>query len=147
MNHPWLILAFVLAFAAGAIVGEWDGSRRVDLRWEAKVNRQIATDERAARARATTNFRNMEVAYRANQLDTQKLRDAAARADHAARGLRDDLVVIRQRVAGDPGAAGYAALDTCHAVLGDCSERYRGMAQTADEHAADAKLCIDGWPR
>jgi hypothetical protein len=147
MNLPWMILAVVLSFAGGTLLGEWDGRSRANARWEAKVNQQIATDERAARAASTAHFRNMEVAYRANQLETQKLRDAAARADRAARGLRDDLVAIRQHVAGDSGAACPAALDACHAVLGDCSERYRGMAQAADEHAADARLCIDGWPR
>lgn len=147
MNIPYMILAVVLAFAGGALLGEWDGSRRTDARWEARAEKARADATNAARVKETALFRNMEVAYRANQLENQKLRAAAARADHAARGLRDDLVAIRRHVAGDSGAACPAALDACHAVLGNCSERYRWMARAADEHAADAKLCVDGWPR
>lgn len=106
-----------------------------------------AAAERTARERAVANFRNMEVAYAANRLETDKLRAAAARADRAARGLRDDLAAIRRQLAGDSGDACALALDTCHAVLGDCGERYRNVAQAADEHAADARLCVDAWPR
>lgn len=147
MNAPWWILAVVFAFAIGGIAGERDGARRADLRCEAKVGQQAAAAERAARAASVANFRNMEVAYAANRLETDKLRAAAARADRAARGLRDDLAAIRRQLAGDSGAACALALDACHAVLGECGERYRDVAQAADDHAADARLCIDGWPR
>lgn len=47
--NPWWILALVVAFAAGAVAGEWDGARRVDLRWTAKVSKERADGESAAR--------------------------------------------------------------------------------------------------
>jgi hypothetical protein len=145
--NPWVILAFVAAFSVGAVVGEWDGAKRTDQRCKAETAEWLAAAVLVARDQELANFRNMEVAYRANQLETEKLRAAAARADRAARGLRDDLAAIRRNLAGDAGPASAAALDACHAVLGDCGERYRDVAQAADEHAADARLCIDGWPR
>jgi hypothetical protein len=145
--NPWVILAVVLAFAAGAGVGEWDGAKRVNQRWEATTSKKHAADVSAARARETGLFRNMEGAYRANQLENQKNRAAALAADRAARGLRDDLAAIKRRLSGATGAACHAELNTCHAILGDCGERYRSMAQAADDHAADARLCYDGWPQ
>lgn len=147
MNLPYMILAVVLAFAGGTLLGEWDGRSRANAKWEAKAEKARADATSAARVKETALFRNMEVAYRANQLENQKLRAAADHARRASHGLRDDLDAIRRNLPVSTSAAGTAALDTCHAVLGDCSERYRGMAQAADEHAADAKLCVDGWPR
>lgn len=145
--NPWVILAVVVAFAAGAGVGEWDGAKRVNQRWETTISKKHAAEVSAARARETGLFRNMEVAYRANQLENQKNHAAALAADRAARGLRDDLAALRLRLPGDSGAACGAALDACHAVLGDCGERYTAVAQAADDHAADARLCHDGWPQ
>lgn len=147
MSAPWLILAVVLAFVAGTVLGEWDGKTRADLRCEANTAALREAATRAARTQETAYFRTMEVAYHANQLENQKLRAAALAADRAARGLRDDLAAIRQRLPADTDTAVLAALDACHAVLGDCGDRYTAVAQAADEHAADAKLCQDGWPR
>lgn len=155
--NPWLILAIVVAFAAGGITGEWDGRSRNEARCVARLQK-IQADAETARADALSaartielaRFRNMEIAYRANQQENQKLRAAALAADRAARGLRDDLAAIRAQLAavpGDAGAACRAALDACHAVLGECGERYSAVAQAADDHAADARLCIGGWPR
>lgn len=107
----------------------------------------VAAFERAARAASVVNFRNMEVAYAANRLETDRLRAAAARADRAARGLRDDLAAVRELLRGASASACAAALETSHALLGECGDRYRDMAQAADDHAADAQLCIEGWPR
>lgn len=145
--NPWAILAIVLAFAAGAVLGEWDGAKRANQRWEATTSNARTAAVSAARTKETSLFRNMEVAYRANQLENQKNHAAALAADRAARGLRDDLAALRRRLSGASGAACHAALDACHAVLGDCGERYTAVAQAADDHAADARLCLDGWPR
>jgi hypothetical protein len=145
INPPSLIAAglCVALLVGGYVTGRADGRAACE---QARAAERY-TAERAARTAAVTHFRTMEVAYAAHTLEIQKLRAAAARANHAARGLRDDLAAIRQRLAGDAGAACPAALDTCHAVLGDCGERYRDLAHAADEHAADARLCIEGWPR
>lgn len=150
MSMPWWILAIVIAFAGGLALGEWDGAQRADQRCTARIEKQRAAGLVAARVTEVARFRNMEVAYRANQLEIHKLRAAALAADRAARGLRDDLAAVRARLAtvpGDTGAACRAALDACHAVLGDCGAAYRDVAQAADEHAADARLCLDGWPK
>lgn len=32
-------------------------------------------------------------------------------------------------------------------VFEDCAGKYRGMAETADRHAADVRKLIDAWPR
>jgi len=145
--NPWLILAIVLAFAAGGVAGEWDGAKRANQRWEAATSNARAAAVSAARTTETARFRNMEVAYRAHQLETQKLHAAALAADRAARGLRDDLAAIRRALPGDTGAAGLVAVGTCHVLLGSCVDEYRAVAEAADDHAADVRLCLDGWPR
>lgn len=145
--NPWLILAVVLAFAAGGILGERDGAKRANARCKTETAEWLAAAVLVARDQEAAHFRNMEVAYRANQLENQKNHAAALAAERAARGLRDDLAAIKRRLPGASGAACRVALGACHAVLGDCGERYRIMAQAADDHAADARLCYDGWPQ
>ena len=154
MTLPWWILALVLAFAGGLVLGEWDGRSRNEARCVARLQKIQADAETArtdaiadARTKELARFRNMEVAYRANRMENERLRAATLAADRAARGLRHELAALRERLPGDAGAACRAALDACYTVLGDCGERYRDVAQAADEHAADARLCIDGWPR
>lgn len=154
MSSPWWILALVLAFAGGIALGEWDGRARNEARCVAKLEKIQADAEQAraaaladARTKETARFRNMEVAYRANELENHRLRAAALAADRAARGLRDDLAAIRASLPRDADPACHAALTACHAVLGECSERYRVVALAADDHAADARLCLDGWPK
>ena len=151
---PWWILALVVAFAAGLALGEWDGRSRNEARCVARLQKIQADAEQAradaltdARTKEAARFRNMEVAYRANQLDNQRLRAAALAADRAARGLRDDLAAVRAGLPRDAHPACHAALIACHAVLGECGDRYRDMALAADDHAADARLCLDGWPK
>jgi hypothetical protein len=147
MNVAWWLLIVVAAFASGALLGERDGASRADQRWKAATEKKRADGLTAARVVEVARFRNMEVAYRANQMENHKLRTAALAADRAARGLRDDLAAVRRALPGDAGTACGAALDACHAVLGDCGERYRDVAQAADDHAADARLCLEGWPQ
>jgi hypothetical protein len=72
--------------------------------------------------------------------------DSAA-SRRAVGGLRDELAALRSRLADAPAAAVADALDTAGDVLGECAERYRAMAASADRHAADVELLTRAWPR
>lgn len=144
---PWQILAVVLALAGGAILGEWDGAKRADQRWTAQTEKARAADLAAARTVELARYRNMEVAYAANTLQTERNRLAADRAHAAAGRLRGELATLRLVLPSLAGPAAAGAADAAYTVLGECVDRYRLMARTADAHAADAKLCVDAWPK
>lgn len=147
INLPWSLLIGIGLFAGGAILGEFDGTNRVNNKWTAKVKKARADGLASARTTEVNRFRNMEVAYRANALEIDKNRAAAARAESAAHRLLGELSTQRLVIASLPEPTVRVALDTSYAVLGECVESYRGMARAADEHAADTKLCLDGWPK
>ena len=71
---------------------------------------------------------------------------AADAASAAADRLRVAAADLSRRVSADPGKTGADAAATLAQLLGECTERYRGLARSADGHAADAKALSDAWP-
>lgn len=100
----------------------------------------------AQRVREMNNFRRMENAHEA-AAKLQAERDAARAAARVAdRRLRDTLDDFDRRLDGATREAAIAAARTLRGVFDACVAEYRGVADAADGHLADAETCRDGWP-
>lgn len=74
----------------------------------------------------------------------------ADRARITANSLRNDLTTARARLSAagtDPGGTLAEYARTITDVFGECTERYRGVAEKADKHEADAAMMQEAWPR
>lgn len=151
---PYKTLLEALAFAAliaGIAFGvhrflshEQDiGYQRAVTEYQAK---QLAA-EQAARAREQALQNQLKEAQDAAATREKTIQDAASAASVAAGSLRDTLANIRNRLPATAVDACRKTADTLAAVLGQCQDRYRDLAQRADGHASDVKTLTDSWPR
>lgn len=76
---------------------------------------------------------------------TNAARAAAARAD--ADSLRAQLAGVPARIATATDAAVREYAAAASAVLGECIGEYQALAGQADQHANDARLMREAWPR
>lgn len=154
LPQPWGAVARLAAVVLVALslyaVGRYDGAAHVRRAW---------AEEKAGQARQRgyleKTYREREQAYvdhlrkaenEANQRETA-LRAAAAAAERANRGLRDDLARI---AAGMPTASADACRQTALAALavfGHCADEYRSLAEVADRHASDVRTLTEAWPK
>lgn len=74
------------------------------------------------------------------------LRNLAVVAGSESAGLRNDLAALRRNLANATREAAIERATALSTVLGQCSERYTGLAQTCDRHVSDLKTLIDSWP-
>lgn len=100
----------------------------------------------AQRLREMNNFRRMENAHEtAAKLLAE--RDAARAAAGAAdRRLRVTLDDFDRRLDGATRETAVVAARALRGVLDACVAEYRGVADAADGHLADAVTCRAGWP-
>lgn len=77
----------------------------------------------------------------------QTIRSLAASAGASSNGLRDALSRIGVSVPSASVEALRQSTTTLAAVLGECQDRYRSMAETADRHASDTRTLSDAWPQ
>ena len=144
----WLSGAAVLALATLFIHAYGQskykaGQAQVQATWDAArlaANRAMIDKEREDVERYQT-----AIAEREQALSTA--RAAATRSAAAAASLRGQLDTARSRLARADAAtcADYAA--TSNAVFAECVTKYRGVAEAADGHAADAGALMHAWPR
>jgi hypothetical protein len=156
--NPLTILGLKALAVLGAIGALLWGIHTLD-----QSRQQIGYDRRVAEDNAAL-IKAQADALAAERAMTQKLEDArndatkrqqeitrhAAAAGTASEQLRLALDTIRStahRLPGDPGGAGDQRAGTLAELLGDCADRYRGVAQKADRHASDARTLIEGWPK
>ena len=144
----WLAGAAVLAFA-GLMVHAYGRSRynagaaSVQAKWDAArlaANKALIKNEREDVERY-----QQALAERENALAAA--RTAAGKSAAAAASLRVQLDTARGRLAEADAAtcADYAA--TSNAVFAECVTKYRGVAEAADGHAADAGALMHAWPK
>ena len=157
---PALIAAaLATSFAAGWKVESWRTDAQVQrlMTRHAELQTAAATKakdaEAAARAaeaknRATEAALNQQIQDAQNAARTREtvLRRDADAARKSAVGLRDQLSAIRSELAAASSEARADAAVALSLVLEQCSERYRGLAETADRHASDVKTLSDAWP-
>lgn len=61
-------------------------------------------------------------------------------------GLRNTITTLRSKVASNSQEANRVTADTALALFGECTKRYRDVAEAADKHARDVKMLQDAWP-
>jgi len=114
---------------------------KIDVGQQAIEARQAAMKQQAAW------LQEKEDALNAARLREDILRRDVAAAQSAARGLRDDLAALRDRVSTD-------SIDACHRyvgiisdVLAECSDRYSAVAGVADQCVTDVQTLTEAWPK
>lgn len=151
--QPYLLLIKIAAAVALAIAAVWwwsshnAGQQRIGYdRAMAERREDEAKAAAAQRVREMNNFRRMENAHEA-AAKLQAERDAARAAARVAdRRLRDTLDDFDRRLDGATREAAIAAARTLRGVFDACVAEYRGVADAADGHLADATTCRAGWP-
>jgi hypothetical protein len=128
------------------------GRAEVHADWDAdKLIRAQALQNLTNQLRQTEQGFTDQLAKAHNDF-TEKSKQITVDADRAritVNSLRNDLAIARTRLPA-PGAdpegtiAEYARAVTD--VFEQCSERYRGVAEKADRHAADAEMMREAWP-
>ena len=114
----------------------------------------IKTQHATQSAKAQADTRAAELAFNQKLQDAQneatkretKLRADAAAARRTVDGLRGTLYNFRASLPNAATAAVIARADTAAELLGACVSEYRGVAESADRHAADAVMMLDAWP-
>ena len=76
-----------------------------------------------------------------------KLRADADTARRTVDGLRGTLYEFRASLPNASTSALIARADTAAELLGACVSEYRGVAESADRHAADALMLREAWPK
>lgn len=108
----------------------------------------------AESAKAQADVRAQELAFNQRLQDAQnaatkretKLRADAAATRRTADGLRGTLYEFRASLPNAAPATVIARADSAAELLGACVSEYRGVAESADRHAADAVMLLDAWP-
>ena len=144
----WLSGAAVLALALLFIpaFGQTQykaGQAQVQATWDAArlaANKALIKKEREDVERYQTAIAERETALAA-------ARAAAGKSAAAAASLRQQLDTARSRLAKADAATCADYATAAGAVFSECVTRYRGVAEAADGHAADARALMEAWPR
>ena len=148
------LAAFIGAVALGFMAAWQLQGLRLDAldvefaKYRLDVERQASEARQAAFKQQAAWLQEKEDALNAAKLREEKLRrDAAAAAQSAARGLRDDLAALRDRVSTSSAEACHRYVGVISDVLGECSERYRTVAGVADQCVSDVQTLSEAWPK
>ena len=151
---PYRILAGAVAVLLTCLaifaVGWSHGADSVQSRWDkAKaVQMQAAiAAEQEARAKEQSMNQKLQEAENAATEREKKLRADYAAAHAAARGMRDTVAAVRGELPAATADACRSTADAALAVLGECSDRYREVAEAADSHASDVRTLTEAWPQ
>lgn len=118
------------------------GRAEIQEQWDKKE----AADKLHAAELSIERQKNVNAAIAEGIKRGQTNQTAAAGANAAATGLRDAIAAFQRSL---PTATAEAAIDraiTASTLLGECTERYRGVAEKADRHANDAATLEAAWP-
>lgn len=141
------IIAIALAiFGAGYHVRDLRADRDA-AQAELAHNKAMLRAAEAAIEKTTSLNQAVKDAQDAARNREPTLRAAADSAGRAADSLRQQLADNQRRMSrlAANAVAEYAA--TVSAVLSECADDYRGMAQAADAHASDVRTLMDAWPK
>ena len=116
-------------------------------RYQNEVEQNAIAAKRAAMDKEQFWRQEIENARINAQSREARLRRDVANAQSAARGLRDDLAAIRERVSTDTGEACRRYVGTLSDVLAECSERYSAVAGIADQCVSDVQTLNEAWPQ
>lgn len=150
--YKWLLDALLIAaLAAGAAWAahaynahqQAIGAARVQAEWDRSKAEALA----AQRDRETLLQKGVNDAQTQAQTARQTAVAAAGTAAAAGRLLDSTIQARGAALAGDPSSPLAQYTTILGAVLSECQTAYRGMAATADGHAADSLMYQRAWPR
>jgi signal transduction histidine kinase len=144
------VAVIVLACLAIFALGWSNGASRVQSRWDkaSAVQQQAAlVAEQAARTAEQAMNQKLQEAENAATEREKKLRADYAAVSSAAHGLRDTVAALRNQLSAATAEARRTTADAALAVLGECADRYRTVAEAADGHASDVRTLTEAWPR
>lgn len=145
-----LIVAAVIASAVGGVAyakHRYDSGLRDEGRAEVRAEWDAAT-RLATDTQRETDRLNRFSKEKAIEERTKKIMATVAAAD-ALRVVADGLRNTSERsiaAARESPAACLVSADTHAQLFASCEREYRGLAEKADGHAADAKALMDAWP-
>ena len=135
-----LVLLFVHAYGQSRYKA---GQAQVQATWDAArlaANKALIKKEREDVERYQQAIAQRETALAA-------ARAAAGKSAAAVASLRGQLDTARGRLSEADAATCADYATAASAVFSECVTRYRGVAEAADGHAADAGALIGAWPR
>ncbi|WP_288385548.1 hypothetical protein [uncultured Acinetobacter sp.] len=104
-----------------------------------KTKVQAAQQEKVWAKQITQAEQNYHAKIKQIQSDADSARSSAD-------SLSKQISIAKQRLSTAPRETIIEYADTNSDVLESCITEYRGVAQKADEHAADAKRLNESWP-
>jgi hypothetical protein len=140
---PW----WAWALAAALAWGGWQKHRATSIAAEFALAQQQASAEReqalaASIAETSRRLTAQQEATRRADSSLLKARGAAASAAGAADSLRARLAAIQADAgASHPAAAGAGQTNRLAELLGECADRYRGVASAADRAIIAGQAC------
>lgn len=144
-----LAVAFVVCCAASFGAG-WSIQ---GTRWKADVDTIQGNHARTLKAqsdKALEDYRRMEKAkdeaIQKHKREAEENRLAADAAKRTADGLRRDLRKVPDLIATATHSALAEYATATSGLLGNCTEEYQRMAETAQRHATDVRALLNAWP-
>lgn len=144
------VVAVLLTFLAVFALGWTYGEDHVQESWNQAKADQTAAWQKAeldARAKEQSMNQKLQEAQNAATERENKLRADYAAAHDAANGLRDTINALRGRLSATTADACVATAGSSLAVLGECADRYRAVAEAADGCFSDRQALIEAWPK
>jgi hypothetical protein len=151
--NPWAILLPYLVAALSGLAAGWlvQGFRLTAAQAEFRMYR---AQVEAGAATAEIEKSNLEWRWSQEKEDAEKdagLRQAKIEMERghlraAVDGLRRDNAALRERLAGDAGAACAVPATTLLDLYEECVDEYRTLAGEATRHASDIETLIAAWP-
>lgn len=143
-----VLAVFALLIAIGWLY-HWHCEQQQDIgaaKIQALWDKQKLVDAETYLIRSEANQTAKDAAVKKRDDNDATIKTLAAGSAAAATSLRDALAANR----GSNSATTLQTLidraNTTGDLLGDCAERYRGVAEKADRHANDARTLSDAWP-
>jgi len=108
---------------------------------------QAFAAQKAASDKETASLTAQRDAALAAGVNREKLINNLSASSTATVGsLRDTIATISRGVPSDTIETLRTTVTTLSSVFGDCTTKYRAMAETADRHANDQKTLSDAYP-
>ena len=148
LSNRYVQLVLVIAIALAALWGY--GNHQHGLGYAQAQNeytqRALVASE-AARKREFALQNQLQEAQNEFKLHQIAATAAADAARNELDGLRGELTSISDRLSRASADSLREFAKTANALLAECADRYSKLAQKADQHANDALMLQQAWPR
>lgn len=108
--------------------------------------KEIAS-QAAAIAKENQLMQQIKDAENAANIREQEYKKLSDILNITTRRLRDTTTAIRNDLQTNAPATNIKIADASLAVLGECTEEYRALAENADGHASDVQTLREAWPK